>query len=78
MSPRDVAMAAALGGSLLGVAFMAFGALFLSDITNGGSSAAVYAYGGSALFVSGALFLLVSAVLVPVLWALRSERTTPP
>lgn len=72
-------MTAALGGSLLGVALMGFGALLLSAIPNvGSSSVGLNEWGGTALFVSGSAFLLVSAVVLPALWAIREDRTSPP
>lgn len=78
MSPRDVLIATSLGGSLLGVSFMALGTLMLSaatNVSNQGNAASLDLLGGSVLFLSGSAFLLFSAILIPALRAIRAEST---
>ena len=78
MKPSDVLGATVLGGSLIGVAFMALGGLMLSAASNAGNSATTDLFAGSVLFAAGAAFLLVSLILIPALRAIQRESPQRP
>jgi hypothetical protein len=73
LSPRDIHVAAVVGGGLIGLILGAIGALDFVAAFGGGSSAATSLLEGAVLVSVGAAFLLVSVIVLPALRALAME-----
>jgi hypothetical protein len=73
-TPREIHMAAVLGGGLIGLALMAFGLLAFSAAFNfSGMTTSTDAFEGATFFGTGAAFFLVSVILLPALRAMQLE-----
>lgn len=81
MKPRDVLIGTAVGGSLIGVVFMALGGLFLAAAWSNAPNGSYFGVGlveGSVFFSVGSSFLLLSAILIPSLRAIRESGSERP
>jgi hypothetical protein len=78
LAPRDIHFAVVVGGTIVGLIFAALGELMLSAAyTVGGADATFDLVQGAAFFGVGSAFLLVSAILLPGLRAIRLESESP-
>jgi hypothetical protein len=76
-TPRDIYMAAVVGGACIGLFLMGWGVLFFSAaFSAGGTSTSIYPIEGAALFSAGAAFLLVSIILLPAMRAIQLESAS--
>jgi hypothetical protein len=78
MNPRDIYQGAVLGGAIIGVVLAALGALLLlAALRPDATRPAVTAVAGAVFFAIGALFVLVSVIVLPAVRAIRLDAAPP-
>jgi hypothetical protein len=78
-TPRDVYLAAVVGGAILGIAFGAFGTLLLlSAFSSSVAHPGINAFVGATFFLAGSAFILVSVIVLPALRAMKMETRPAP
>jgi hypothetical protein len=74
MEPRVVYLATVVGGGIIGAALSGLGALFLlGSLRPNEADDYLVSAAGTAFFVVGALFVLVSVIVLPALRAMKRE-----